>query len=136
MLAEVFAAAASAGAVPLAHCCAADVPAVLLTDAGAEGLSVDLGVLAESAYDEMATLLEKGASVLPGVVPSTDPDAAPGEKALVERVLRFLDMHGFDPEAVAGHLEVTPACGLAGASPAWALEALRLVARSASSFDA
>jgi methionine synthase II (cobalamin-independent) len=133
LLEEVFAAVASAGAVPLAHCCAADVPAALLTGAGAQGLSVDLGVLAASAYDEVATLLEKGAPVLLGVVPSTDPATPPGEKAEVERVLRFLDMLGFDPEAVAGHLVVTPSCGLAGATPAWAREALRLTRSVATS---
>jgi methionine synthase II (cobalamin-independent) len=131
LLEEVLGAVASAGAVPLVHCCAADVPAALLTGAGAQGLSVDLGVLAASAYDEVATLLEKGAPVLLGVVPSTDPPTPPGEKTVVEQVLRFLDMLGLDPESVAGHLVLTPACGLAGASTRWAREALRLTAKVA-----
>lgn len=133
LLEEVFAAVTSAGAVPLAHCCAAEVPVSLLTGAGARGVSVDLDVLALAAYDDVATLLEKGAPVLLGVVPSTDPATPPGEKAVVEKVLRFLDMLGFDPEAVGGHLAVTPSCGLAGASPRWAREALRLAARTAAS---
>ena len=67
------------------------------------------------------------------VVPSTDPETAPGEMALVERVLRFLDMLGFEPEAVGGHLVVTPTCGLAGAGPSWAREALRLARSVAAS---
>jgi hypothetical protein len=45
-------------------------------------------------------------------------------------VLRFLDMLGLDPGS-AGSLVVTPACGLAGADPAWAREAMRLVAKVA-----
>ena len=125
LLEDVFAAITGAGATPIAHCCAADVPVSLLTGAGAQGVSVDLGVLAVSAYDDVATLLEKGAPVLLGVVPSTDPETQPGEKALVEKVLRFLEMLGLDPETTSG-LVVTPTCGLAGASAGWAREALRL----------
>lgn len=125
LLEDVFAAIAGAGATPIAHCCAADVPVSLLTGAGAQGVSVDLGVLAVSAYDDVATLLENGAPVLLGVVPSTDPETRPGEKALVEKVLRFLEMLGLDPESTPG-LVVTPTCGLAGASAGWAREAVRL----------
>lgn len=125
LLEEVFAAVAGAGAIPIAHCCAADVPVSLLTGAGAQGVSVDLGVLAVAAYDDVATLLEKGAPVLLGVVPSSDPATPPGEKALVEKVLRFLEMLGLDPESTPG-LVVTPTCGLAGATAGWAREALKL----------
>lgn len=123
-LERVFAAAVAAGAVPVAHCCAANVPVGLLAGAGAQGVSVDLGVLDVSAYDDVATLLEKGAPVLLGVVPSSEPAAPPGEKALVDRVLRFLDMMGFDPGMVGAALVVTPSCGLAAASPAYARVAL------------
>jgi L-serine deaminase len=49
---------------------------------------------------------------------------------VTERVLRFLDMLGLDP-AAAGSLVVTPTCGLAGADPAWAREAMRLVTKVA-----
>jgi methionine synthase II (cobalamin-independent) len=125
-LEAVFAAVVEAGAVPLVHCCAADVPVDLLVGAGAHGVSVDLGVLAPAAYDVLAGLLEKGRPVHLGVVPATDPATAPTEKALTDRVTRFLDMLGLDPEAVGESLVVTPTCGLAGASPTWAREALRL----------
>ena len=125
LLEQVFAAVTAAGAVPVAHCCAADVPVDLLVGAGARGVSVDLAVLGAAAYDDVATLLEKGAPVLLGVVPSADPATPPGERALTDRVLRFLDMLGFDPGAVTDTLVVTPACGLAGATPAYARRALR-----------
>jgi methionine synthase II (cobalamin-independent) len=125
LLEHVFAAVADSAAVPVAHCCAASAPVDLLVGAGAHGVSVDLAVLAASAYDDVATLLEKGAPVLLGVVPTTEPAAAPDEKAPTERVLRFLDMLGFDPAGVGESLVVTPSCGLAGASPAYARAALR-----------
>jgi methionine synthase II (cobalamin-independent) len=109
----------------VAHCCAADVPVRLLTGAGAAGVSVDLDVLPAEAYDEVAGLLEADHPVHLGVVPTTAPDHPPSDRAVTERVLRFLDMLGLEP-ATATSLVVTPACGLAGADPAWARRALAL----------
>jgi methionine synthase II (cobalamin-independent) len=126
----VFSAIVESGATPVVHCCAADVPLALLLGAGAQGVSVDLGVLAVSAYDTLAEMLEQGKAVHLGVVPSSDPALAPTETAVTERVLRFLDMLGLDP-GQAPSLVVTPTCGLAGASPGWARDALRLCAKVA-----
>jgi methionine synthase II (cobalamin-independent) len=125
-----FAAIVEAGATPVVHCCAADVPLALLVGAGAQGVSVDLGVLPVAAYDPLAELLEQGRPVFLGVVPSTDQATPPTEAALTERLLRFLDMLGLDP-GQAPSLVVTPTCGLAGATPGWAREALRLSAKVA-----
>jgi methionine synthase II (cobalamin-independent) len=128
----VFRAIELSGATPVAHCCAADVPIALLRGAGARGISVDLDVLGAAAYDELGAALEAGERVLLGVVPSTDPMRAPTDKQVVERVLRLLDMLGFDPDEVADRLVLTPSCGLAGATPSYAREALALVRDSAS----
>ncbi len=122
----VFSAIRSAGAVPVAHCCAADVPVSLLTGAGAEGVSVDLTVLAATAYDDLAGLIEKGRPVFLGVVPSAEPATPPDDRALTERVSRLLDMLGLDPETAGEHLVVTPTCGLARATSGWARRALEL----------
>jgi methionine synthase II (cobalamin-independent) len=130
-LETVFAAIAGAGATSVAHCCAGDVPIGLLRGAGAEGVSLDLAVLPATAYDELAEAVEAGARVLLGVVPSTDPDVVPSSTAVVGRVLRLLDMLGFDPDEVGGQLVLTPTCGLAGASPAYARTALALCRTSA-----
>jgi methionine synthase II (cobalamin-independent) len=124
------AAVVDAGATPVVHCCAPEVPVQLLVDAGAQGVSVDLSVLAVSTYDALAELLEQDKPVFLGVVPATDPAQAPTETALTEQVLRFLDMLGLDPGEVPS-LVVTPSCGLAGASVGWAREALRLSAKVA-----
>jgi len=128
----VLSAVRDAGASPLVHCCARDVPASLLTGAGAAGLSVDLDVLAASGYDELALLLEQDRPVHLGVVPALRPAEPPTEKAVVDRVLRWLDMLGLDPESAAS-LVLTPACGLAGADSAWARQALSLCRSAAAS---
>jgi methionine synthase II (cobalamin-independent) len=126
----VLGAAAEAGATTVVHCCAADVPVGLLVSAGADGVSVDLDVLPAAAYDDLAVLLEKGGPVHLGVVPTTAPATGLSERAVTERVLRFLDMLGMDPES-ASSLVLTPSCGLAGAEPGWARAALRLARTAA-----
>ncbi|MCW2846688.1 MAG: methionine synthase [Marmoricola sp.] len=112
------------------HCCAAEVPIDLLRRSGAGGVSVDLAVLPASAYEQFATAIDEGSRVHLGVVPSTG-ERAPSAKGPLERVLRLLDMLGFDPEEVAGQLVLTPACGLAGASASYAEGALRVVREAA-----
>jgi methionine synthase II (cobalamin-independent) len=119
----VLGAISDAGAVPVAHCCAADAPVELLRGAGARGLSVDLGVLAPAAYDGLAAALDAGERVLLGVVPALAPATTPTEKAVAERAMRWLDMLGLEP---TDEVVLTPACGLAGATSDWARRALAL----------
>jgi methionine synthase II (cobalamin-independent) len=126
-LETVLAAVAAAGAEPWVHSCAAGVPWDLVRGAGARGLLGDADLLSAADLDVVATALEAGEVVGLGVLPSTDPAGDPGDEAATERVLRLLEMLGLDPAAVGAGLLVTPACGLAGASPAWARRALRLV---------
>lgn len=129
----VLSAAVGAGAVPWVHCCAPDVPIGLLRGAGAQGVLLDLGLLGADGHDAAAEALEAGATVALGVVPTSG--ELPTDKAVVERVLRWLDMLGLDPGTVGAQLLVTPTCGLAGSTPAdarRATELVRSVARSLS----
>jgi methionine synthase II (cobalamin-independent) len=116
----------AAGEEPWVHACAAGVPWALLRTAGARGLSGDLSLLEADDLDVFAAALEAGERVALGVVPSTEPETPPTERSLTERVLRFLDLLGLDPDDVSGRLVVTPTCGLAGATPAWARRATEL----------
>ncbi|MEP9381343.1 methionine synthase [Nocardioides sp. KR10-350] len=137
---------AAEGAEPWVHSCAAGTPLGLLRGAlrdagsslagssgttGARGLSVDLGMVDAAGTEQLAEALEAGETVALGVVPSLEPDEAMSDKAVTERVLRWLDLVGLDAEEVADRLVVTPACGLAGATTTWAREALRLARTAA-----
>lgn len=128
----VFAGVRDAAAVPVAHCCAADVPVALLRGAGAAAVSVDLAVLAADGYDALGAALDDGDRVFLGVVPSIDPPHPKSERSVVDQALRFLDMLGLDPDEIGDRLVLTPACGLAGASASYAREALALVRTAAS----
>jgi hypothetical protein len=128
-----------AGQEPWVHSCAPGVPWALLRGAGARGLSGDLALLGPDDLDVFAEALEAGERVALGVVPSTEPSTPPTEKALTEHVVRTLDLLGLDPDAVSEHLVVTPSCGLAGATPAWARRATdlcRAVARELTATEA
>ena len=82
-------------------------------------------------HDALAEALEGGDTVALGVVPSLDPAAAPTDTEITERVLRWLDMLGLDPTEVGERLVLTPTCGLAGASPAWSRQSLKLLRTAA-----
>lgn len=131
----VFAAITDAGAEPWLHSCAPDVPWGLVRKAGAVGLSADLGLLGSGGHDQLAESLDAGGTVALGVVPATDPETPLGDRQTTERVQRWLDLVGFDPLEVSDRLVVTPTCGLAGATPAWARRALVLSRQTAANLD-
>jgi len=125
-----------AGAEPWVHCCAADAPLSLLRGAGAAGLAVDLSLLGAHGHDALAEALDAGKTVALGVVPTQA--AAVTVTSLVEQVLRWLDLVGMDPAEVGDLVAVSPACGLAGADPGWARQAIELsraVARAVAGSD-
>ena len=130
-LAWVLAAVAEAGAEPWVHTCAAGAPLALLRGAGARGLSVDLDQMSAADHDVLAEALDAGETVALGVVPSADAAGPPGDTAVTERVLRWLDLVGLDPATLGDALVLTPTCGLAAASPAWTRQALRTLRAAA-----
>ncbi|MFI9270309.1 methionine synthase [Kitasatospora sp. NPDC052896] len=116
----------------IVHCCAPQVPIPLLRRAGVAGVALDFGLLTEREDDDLGEAIEAGAVILAGVVPSTDralSDPA-GNVTGVRTLWRRL---GLDPELLGRRVLVTPTCGLAGASPAYARQALSLSVRGAQS---
>jgi hypothetical protein len=111
-LSWVYDAVREAGASPLTHSCAADVPIGLLHDAGS-AVSIDPGVLAAARFEELARCLDDRKRVYLGVAPT--PNQVPWQPGdLIMRTNRLLDMLGFDPAEVTDYLVLTPACGLSG----------------------
>jgi methionine synthase II (cobalamin-independent) len=121
----VVAAIESAGAVPIAHCCAASPPIDILADAGMRAVGLDATVLTEHDDDAIGSAVENGVGLFLGLVPSLDVDPMPPMRELVEPARRLWSRLGFAPENLARDVVVTPTCGLAGASPSWPRQAYR-----------
>ncbi|MEJ8637607.1 methionine synthase [Streptomyces sp. MS2.AVA.5] len=114
------------------HSCAPDVPFALLRRAGAAGISFDFGLLTERDEDEIGEAVEGGTKLFAGVVPSTD-TALSDPAGSVMGVRTLWRRLGLNPGTLAESVVITPTCGLAGASPAYARAALAHGVRAARS---
>lgn len=114
------------------HSCAPDVPFALLRRAGAAAISFDHTLLTERDDDAIGEAVEAGTKLFAGVVPSTD-TALSDPAGSVMGVRTLWRRLGLNPGTLAESVTVTPTCGLAGASPAYARAALAHCARAARS---
>jgi methionine synthase II (cobalamin-independent) len=110
------------------HCCASRMPLDLFRAAGAAAVSFDLGLVQD--LDAVGTAIEAGVHLFPGVVPGTD-SPLPAAKATGSRVRAWWNELGFPVEQLADAVTLTPACGLAGATPAYAAAAMAHVREAA-----
>ncbi|CAA9242933.1 MAG: vitamin-B12 independent methionine synthase family protein [uncultured Blastococcus sp.] len=110
------------------HCCASRAPLDLFRAAGAAALSFDLGTVQD--LDAVGGAVEAGIHLLPGVVPGTD-STLPEPKATASRVRAWWNELGFPAEQLATSVTLTPSCGLAGSSPAYARSAMAHVREAA-----
>jgi methionine synthase II (cobalamin-independent) len=105
------------------HCCATTVPFGIIQRAGADGIAFDLSQLRRGEEDGVAETAEAGLGVLTGAISAVAAEPG-GALQTAERAIRLWRRLGLPLSTVAGQAVVTPACGLAGASPAQARAAL------------
>jgi methionine synthase II (cobalamin-independent) len=123
--------AAVVAAVPgpvVVHCCAARVPLDLFRGAGVAAVSLDSGLVQD--LDAVGTAVEAGTHLLLGVVPGTDAPL-PAPKGTASRVQALWNELGFPAEHLHTAVTLTPACGLAGATPGYARAAMAHVREAA-----
>ena len=115
----------AAGVPVIVHCCAAQPPLRLFRDAGASAVAVDIALIdsATAAQDELGELIDGGVGLLAGAVPTTG-TTPPSPTNAADAVTSLWRRLGFPPERAAAQVVVTPACGLAGATPDYARAAL------------
>lgn len=114
------------------HCCSRNVPFGIITGAGADAVSLDISQLRTGDFDELAEVAEAGAGLLLGAMQFDYPErrgVTPTDTA--RAVAEVWHKTSLPPADCARQVVVTPACGLAGASPAQAREALRWVREAA-----
>ncbi|MGB2567485.1 methionine synthase [Micromonospora citrea] len=110
----------AAGVPTVVHCCAPEVPLELIRSAGAVGVALDLTLVKE--LDPLGEAIDAGLGLLAGAAPTPAPPAgrAPTSAQVADRVRTLWDRLGFPRRRLAEQVVVTPACGLAGATPAYA----------------
>ena len=114
------------------HCCAPDVPFVMLRDTGVKAVSVDIALLGPRSWESVAATVESGLDLWAGVVPTDHGDGRVRLEVtdvigpLVEAWRRV----GL-PVSDLSRVTLTPACGLAGFTPAGARTAQRLAVDAA-----
>ncbi len=110
----------AAGTPTVVHCCAPDVPLELIRTAGAVGVALDLGLVTD--LDPLGEAIDAGLGLLAGAAPALPPSTgrAPTSAQVADRVRQLWDQLGFPRRRLAEQVVVTPACGLAGATPAYA----------------
>jgi hypothetical protein len=107
------------GVPVIVHCCAPDVPILLIQAAGAVAVSVDLDLLTD--LDPLGEALDGGLGLLAGAVPTRAPAlAVPSATEVADRVRQLWRRLGFPAERLPSQVVVTQACGLAGAAPDYA----------------
>ena len=127
---------AAVGADVVVHSCARALPWNLLQRSAIAAVSVDAGTLVASDLDGIAAFVESGRTVMLGVVAANAPQRRPSVEEVAAAVVAVTDRLGFERSALRDRIGVTPACGLAGATPEWARTAIGLAREAAEVFAA
>jgi len=127
---------AAGGADVVVHSCARALPWNLLQRSAIAAVSVDAGTLVASDLDGIAAFVESGRTVVLGVVAANAPQRRPSVEEVAAAVVAVTDRLGFERSALRDRIGVTPACGLAGATPEWARTAIGLAREAAEVFAA
>jgi hypothetical protein len=137
------------------HSCGTGVPFGIIRAARADAISFDLSQLRRGEEDAVGEAAEAGMGLLVGAIPAVPaeteedreagrgrgaggggqdirPGAASGARDTAERVIRLYQRLGLPLATCAAQAVITPACGLAGASPAQARAALTRCREAAS----
>lgn len=121
--------ATAADAVTVVHCCAASPPFPEMAAAGADAAGFDLSLIRSRDIDLIAERAEAGMALFVGALPTaaaqqlvSGPPLPPRQTA--QSVVTFWRHTGLAAGQMARQVVITPACGLAGLSPAAARAAL------------
>ena len=119
------------GAEVLLHCCGADVPWKMLQRSAIHAVSVDMATLGPDGVDGLAEFVDSGRVAVLGLLPSTAPDVRPSAEDVAGAAAALTDRIGFGRTVLETRIGISPACGLAGATDAWARVATGLSQRAA-----
>lgn len=111
----------------LVHSCASDLPWNVLQRSGITALALDCTALDPADFDQIGAFIDSGRTVVMGLVPAIAPARRPSVEELAAAVAAITDRIGFARSVLAERVGISPACGMAGATAAWARTAVGLV---------
>lgn len=115
------------GGEVLVHSCAAGLPWNVLQRSVISALALDCTGLDADYYDQIGAFIDSGRTVVMGLVPALAPAQRPAVEQLASAVAGITDRIGFNRSILAERVGISPVCGMAGATPAWARTAVGLV---------
>ena len=119
------------GGEVLLHCCAAELPWTLLQRSAVGAVSVDVAMLDAEGLDGLGAFVDSGRVVVLGLLPAVLTEGPPSLDELVAAAAAVTDRLGFPRSVLGSRIGISPACGLAGATEAWARAATALTQRAA-----
>lgn len=117
------------------HSCAAALPWKVLQRSSISAISVDVHTLIAADLDGVGEFVESGRTVLLGAVPASASGPRPSAAQIAATVAGVTDRLGFGRAVLRDRIGVTPACGLAAATPAWARTTIELAQQAADMFN-
>jgi methionine synthase II (cobalamin-independent) len=110
------------------HCCAPDVPLVLLRATEVTSVSLDTTLLGPKGWESLAATVESGVDLWAGVVPTDDTRAKVTD--VIDPLVEAWRRVGL-PRGDLSRVTLTPACGLAGLTPSGARSVQQLAVDAA-----
>ena len=126
--------AAAAGAEVSVHSCGSSIPWKVMQDSAISAVAVDVATLQAADLDAVGEFVESGRVVMLGVVASSAAARPPAMEEVATSAAAITDRLGFGRSVLRDRIGITPACGLAAATPDWARTAIGLVRRVAEAF--
>jgi methionine synthase II (cobalamin-independent) len=125
---------AAAGAEVSVHSCATALPWKVLQRSNIGAVAIDVTTLETADLDAVAEFVDSGRAAVLGVVSSSTPARRPSAEEVAAAVVAVTDRLGFGRAALRDRIGVSPACGLAAATPQWARTAIGLARQAAEAF--
>ena len=94
-------------------------------------VSLDIDTLSAGDLDGLGEFIDSGRTVVLGVVPALAPARLPSVEQLAAAAVAVTDRLGFPRAVLRERIGISPACGLAGATEAWARSAIGFAQRTA-----
>ena len=93
---------------------------------------LDARALSDQSLDGLGELVDAGRTAVLGLVPGVAPPTRPSFEELAQAAAAVTDRLGFSRAVLGERIGISPTCGLAGATAAWARAAMGLVSAGTS----